>query len=265
LFGDDHEGSSLRSASGWGELVKSMRSEYEGCADNFGVDHGDIIEGIQIDDPRYDVLTIEGVPLQEVERAIRNRQAIKDKLVCILEGNHPLKLKKFGMLTEYVCGKLGVRYGTWTSIITYRNNGKVLFRHYVAHGFGALNSTIDDPRDRENSMLRSLRRKLQRKAGNTVLMSCGHTHKLLVYKPKKILYITGKGGRIKQHYKSTKQNINYIAPDERWYVNTGSFYKTYAMGHSGYAEIAGYDPIELGYAIAIVRGGKLRDVHKIVL
>ena len=265
LFGDDHEGSRLRHADGWGQLVEAMRSDYEGCGDNFGVDHGDIMEGIQIDDFRYDAFTVEGVPLQEMERAKKNRLAIKDKLICIMEGNHPLKLKKFGMLTPHVCTELGVKYGTWSAIIEYTHKGTVLFRHYATHGYESINSTIDDPVDRENSMLRSLRRKMQRKAGNTVLMSMGHTHKLLVYNPKPMLYITGEGGKIEQHYKYPAQAADYISHDQRWYVNTGSFYRTYMMDNSGYAEIAGYDPIELGYAIATIRGGQLQKVRKVVL
>jgi len=197
--------------------------------------------------------------------AIQTRQEIKKKLVCIMEGNHPLKLKKFGMITPHVCKELGVKYGTWSAIIEYVHNGRVLFRHYATHGYGSINSTIDDPKDRLNSMLRTLRRKMQRKAGGTVLMSMGHTHKLLVYQPEPKLYIAGESGSLEQHYTKPDQAADYIPHDERWYVNTGSFYRTYAMDNSGYAEIAGYDPIELGYSIAVIRNGELREVKKVVL
>jgi len=36
-------------------------------------------------------------------------------------------------------------------------------------------------------------------------------------------------------------------------------------GVSGYAERFGYDPVELGFAIAIVRGGIIQDVRKIII
>ena len=61
------------------------------------------------------------------------------------------------------------------------------------------------------------------------------------------------------------QNAKYIEPNNRIYVNTGSFYKLYEYGISGYAERAGYDPIELGFTIAKVRNGKLIGVDKIVI
>jgi len=34
---------------------------------------------------------------------------------------------------------------------------------------------------------------------------------------------------------------------------------------SGYAEIGGYDPIELGFCIAKIRNRKLVDVEKVIL
>ena len=268
LFGDDHEGSRLRHDDGWDQLINMMCSRYEGlpAARNFGVDHGDITEGIMIDDKRYDgIATKKGTVFQEMQMARRHREKIKNKLVCIMEGNHPEKLWRFGRITEAVCTDLGVEYGTWQAIIKYTCKKKTLFNHYATHGFGSINSKIDDPRDRENSMLRTLRRAMQRKTGNCFLNSMGHTHKLLICSPKHELFITDSvGNKTVQHYTKANPNDSFIPFNERYYVNTGSFYRTFGDGFSGYAERAGYDPIELGCAVALVRDGGLTDVKKII-
>ena len=112
----------------------------------------------------------------------------------------------------------------------------------------------------------SLKRKLKDKAGDTALMSMGHTHKLIVTPPAKTLFLTDDGESIKQHYTASMSLGEYIHPDHRWYVNTGSFMRLYGdMGFSGYAEIAGYNPIMLGFAVALVRGRKLVGVKEVFI
>ena len=52
----------------------------------------------------------------------------------------------------------------------------------------------------------------------------------------------------------------------RWYCNTGSFLGTYGPdGISGYAERFGYDPVELGYLIAEIRDGIIKDIKKVII
>ena len=272
LFGDDHEGSRLRYDKGFVQLVRMMNSEYMGlpASRNYGLDHGDITEAIMIDDKRYDGFsTKQGAVLQEISMAKKHREPIKKKLICIMEGNHPEKLWRFGPITQDVCEHLKVEYGTWQAIIQYYNRGRLLFSHYATHGYGSINSKIPSPRDRENSMLRSLMRLMMRKTGNCILSSMGHTHKLLICSPVHELYITpdknGKKDKTQQHYTEADQMADFIPFDERYYVNTGSFYRTFGEGFSGYAERAGYDPVELGFAVAMVRKGKLIKVEKIVV
>ena len=83
----------------------------------------------------------------------------------------------------------------------------------------------------------------------------------MVLSPQEQLYLRrDEKGEIEQKYTYTKKTDGYIHPDFKWYVNTGAFYKLYEDGVSSYAEIAEYDPIQLGFAVALVRGGKLVDV-----
>jgi len=268
LFGDDHEGSILRHKEGWEKLEDMINSEYEGVSANFGVDHGDIIEAITMDDPRYDNKTIKGNVMQEIKQAIKNRQKIKDKLVCILEGNHPLKLWRFGNITEDICTELEVPYGTWSAKITYESvKKKFIYKHFACHGHRSINSSADDPKRKLANMELILKRLMKDKFGDTLLNSMGHTHKLLVCDPTSKLYLVDDGTGIKAKYTKaqSRDETGYINPDHRYFVNTGSFYKLYENEVSGYAERFGYDPVELGFAIAIVRGGELKEVRKVLI
>lgn len=268
LFGDDHEGTILRHNDGWNQLVDMMHSSIDGLPEsaNFGVHHGDFMEGIMIDDPRYDGLTEQGLPLQQLYNSQRNIDPIKGKLICMLEGNHPIKLWKFGRLTEQLCKELGVQYGTWTAKITYRDTrGEIMYKHYCAHGRKTINSTADDPRRRKANMELILKRHLKFKAGDCVLQSKGHTHKLLCCEPEVDLYLSDDEKAVHQNYTSADHTAEYIHPDLRWYVNTGSFLKSIGIGLSGYAEIAEYDPVELGFYIVKVRDREIQEIKKEVV
>jgi hypothetical protein len=137
---------------------------------------------------------------------------------------------------------------------------------FLTHGYGSINSSADDGVRRKANMRLSLKRKLKDKAGDCILMGMAHTHKLIVSKPEETLYLTDNGKQIKQNYTASKHTDGYIHPDHRWYVNTGSFYRLYGKdGISGYAERAGYDPVELGYILIKVRNREIIAVEKVLL
>ena len=111
-----------------------------------------------------------------------------------------------------------------------------------------------------------LMRHLMKKAGDCVVQYKGHTHKLLVCNPESGLYLYDDGEEIRQGYTTENQNARYIHPDLRWYVNTGSFVKLYRDDElTNYAEVAEYDPIDLGFAVTRVREGKVVKVDKIIV
>ena len=193
LFGDDHEGTALRHDEGWEILIDMINTSYDGCKNNYAVDHGDIIEAIPHTDPRYDQITEKDKILQQIDNAVANREKIRDRLIVILDGNHPRKYWCFGNITKQVCDRLGVPYGTYSSHITYRTQkGNVLYRHYATHGAKSISSTADDPIRRDSNQKLILKRHLKEKFGDCVLMSKGHTHKLIIAKPEKKLYLTVK-------------------------------------------------------------------------
>lgn len=269
LYGDDHEGSTLRYEQGFNAMVNMMHTEFEGCSHNIAIDHGDPIEAITVDDKRYDrETTKEGLVLQQIDDAVKNREPIKHMIACMVDGNHPRKLWRFGAITKKICERLGVAFGTYASIVSYRSwrdPGYVLFRHYVTHGFCSVTSSADDPKRRRANMELSLKRSLKFKA-NCLLNSMGHTHKLLTCKPQRELYLTVEDSGLQQQYTGGDSTAaEYIHPDLKWYANTGSFLKLNEIGVSGYAEVAGFDPIELGFCVAMVRDGKLQDVREVTV
>lgn len=270
LFGDDHEGTVLRSKKGWNKLLDMMNSSYDGLPSdrNWGIHHGDILEGIMVDDRRYDPRVIpEGstVPMEQADNAEKNLEPIKDKLLVILESTHPWTLKRFGLLTKRVCEQLSVQYGTWTTKLSIRttNKERLMYKSYHTHGKKSITSTADSPKRRRENMELILQRHLKFKMGDCILMCKGHTHKLLCCEPERELIIVGED-KLQADYTGVEEAY-YIPPDSRYYVNTGSFQILYGENISGYAEIAEYDPIEIGFAVARVRDCKMVGVDLIPL
>jgi hypothetical protein len=270
-FGDRHRGNLLFYAPGWEALIDMMHKPYRGVAasKNFGIDHGDTVEAICVDDRRFDLDTIDKdmvPPLVQADTVAAELKPIAKKILCILQGNHEYTLSKFGDLTDYICKQTGIPYGTNTAKLSFvAKDGTLIYKHFCTHGRKSISSTADDPRRRRVNMELILKRHLKHKAGDCLVMSKGHTHKLLVCKPESDLYLTDDGKQIKQVYTTSEQTDGYIHPDHRYFVNTGSFLKLYGDDVSGYAERAEYDPVELGFCIVIVRDRKVVDVERVVV
>lgn len=267
FFGDKHEGSVLSSRKGWRILINMMHSEYEGCSNNYGCEGGDDLEAITVDDRRFsrEKLT-EPLPIEQANQAVEIRQPIKGMMLYKLLGNHCRILWKFGDLMADMCRRLGVDYGTYSCKLTVVDkNGDLMYKVFDTHGFKSINSTADDPIRRETNMKLILKRHLKHKAGDCAVMIKHHVHKLLVCRPKPELYLVDDGKRIKQAYTEYGQAESYIHPDARWYGCAGSFLKLYGNGVSGYAEIAEYDPVELGFLILQVRNKKIVSLDPIYL
>ena len=271
LFGDAHDGSKLYYERGFDEFIDTVANPYEGLPSsrNYAVDHGDAIEAIAVDDFRFDPETMDDpsdIPMAQADRRIAKLSAIKSHMIAMLMGNHELKLKKYTNFTKYICKELGVPYGTYAARIIYTDHkGELIFKHYATHGRKMISSTADDPKRRLANMELVLKRHLKFKAGDCLLQSKGHTHKLLVCRPNTELYITDDGEKTHQKYTHSHRAAGYIHSDHRWYVNTGSFLKLFGDGYSGYGEIAEYDPLELGYAVVIVRDRMIQDIKKVIL
>jgi len=266
-FGDKHDGSVLSSNHAWNTMVNMMHSEYEGCSNNYGADGGDAIEAITIDDSRFDPEKLNQPLTREQEDvAVERREPIKGMMLWELDGNHENAVWRYGNITKAICKRLGIPYGTYTVKATILDSkGDLMYKIFDTHGRKGISSTADDPLRREVNMQLQLKRHLKFKAGDCAVMIKHHVHKLIVSKPKPDLYLIDDGKKIKQRYTGWGQNEPYIHPDARWYGCAGSFLKLYGDGVSGYAELAEYDPVELGFLILIVRNKRIVELRPIYL
>ena len=266
LFGDTHEGSILKHKKGVRQLVEYVR-DTKNC---YAVHMGDLVESIAIDDFRYDRLTTDPgspVSLNQYMKAAKELEPIKDKLMVMMQGNHDWKcISKHGdFVKDLVCEQLGVPYGTYECWLHIQNGkGRDEYKIFLAHGAGVLNSNAKDPIQRRGNQEAALKNKLYPEAGDCVIMAMGHTHKLIVVKPTKELYMHSNGGKVEQSYRSTSKSKREIDKDHRWYVNTGSFLKKYGpRGVSGYAERFMLRPAELGYVKVLVKGYEVQDCQEV--
>tara|TARA_Y100000310_G_scaffold262409_1_gene272062 strand:+ start:770 stop:1633 length:864 start_codon:yes stop_codon:yes gene_type:complete len=254
-FGDLHEGSILFSEHVWGQFVRAINSPYDGCSNNYAISGGDLMEAIMIDDKRFsqEKLT-EPLPLEQKKRTEERLMPIKDKLLCLLDGNHERKLWRFGNIIEDIALNLGVPYGTYTAKLTIVDGrNKLMYKIYETHGIRSITSTADDPKRRRVNMELILKRHLRDMAADCAVMIKHHVHQMLVCRPVEALYLYDDGRQIRQGYTGWGQNAQFIHPDARWYGCAGSFMRLFGDGVSGYAEIFEYKPTELGWLVLRVR------------
>jgi predicted phosphodiesterase len=264
LAGDTHVGSLLTHYDGINQIKESVLSDRNARL----IFVGDLCESILTDDnKRFDPTTQDLqilTPMQQYQRFVEIFEPVAKQIVYINSGNHDYKHIRIMDFVETICKQLGVPYGTYTSKLTVQDDkGRNRFKIFTGHGWGSLSSTADDPIRRKSNMKLSLKRKLMNKAADCVLMACGHTHKLIISRPEKELYMTDDGSRLIQNYTEAPQNAPNIPAHLRWYVNTGNFLKNQVIGASGYAERAGYDPSEMGYVKVIIEDWQIADVKKV--
>jgi len=273
FFGDVHIGTLLHHSEGFAKFVDMLNSPYGDVKHNVAIGMGDYIEAIDHSDKRFDVHSVDLDkirPDQQIDHFIEKIKSSSKKIVTLLQGNHEAKLVKFYDYAAGAARKLNVPYGTYSSICTFHRNGcnggkneQYLFKVFVTHGSGTIRTVADDPERQEANLNLSLKRKLKRKSGECAIQCMGHTHKLLICRPKTSLYLTSDGKELKQNYTRSDQAAQFIHPDHRWYVNSGSFMRLYLKGVSGYAERFGYDPMEMGFVVAKIRDCKIQDIDRV--
>lgn len=263
------------------EMVETIASDpMTWCAGG-----GDWIESLMVDDKRFDIANVDeraNVPVKQYSFARVKFRPVADKMLVALEGNHDYYVtrKAGNLLYENFCKVLNIRYGSYSSkLIIKDNKGKTMYKVFFTHGRKGIGSTADDPVRRDANMKLQLKRHLQNKAGDTLVMVKGHAHKLIVCRPSRELYLIDDGKRVLQQYTYNTPADEYIDPSLRWYACCGSFLKLYRepvaiinedgekeyIPVSGYAERAEYDPVELGYVMLKVRDRQVVDMQKVIL
>jgi len=271
-FGDVHEGTFAKVDEGWRMCLDMLGEEYEGVKHNIAVDHGDIIESVSVDHPHYDGITTEGNVYQQMQTAMKDRWPLRKKFAVIMDGNHPMRFWKFfgpgkPALTETVCNDLGVKYGGFVAVLNYVDKkGKRMFGHYITHPTrGSMSSRVDDPKRRKLNLKLAVKKKLRDQVGDCILMSVGHFHKLVYCEPEQELYMENDGEKLHSRYTAPRKTQGFIHPDHRHYLCTGSFHRTFGDGYDTYAEMAGYNPVELGFYIVRVRDRAIEGIDEIII
>ena len=268
LFGDKHHGNAAFSKKAYNKLIEMINSEYEGvpASRNYGIDTGDPCEFITRKDSRFAPEIHPIPPLTQIKQFCEEYQPIKHAVLFMLHSNHIQTLDEIGNATKYICEELGILYGTYSAKITFLDsNDELMFKAYGSHGRKSINSTADDPQRRRVNMQLILKRHLREKASDCALMFKGHTHKLLLQEPTPELCLKDDTKKIVSFYPdpTAYHKMFYIPKEMRWYVNTGSFLRLYALNKNTYSEQAEYDPVDLGFAIVEVRNKKISDVKLI--
>lgn len=262
LWGDDQEGSKLKAQEKVNHAIDWVMSG----KDRHFIHMGDALEAITVDDKRYYKHDQdEPIPLVQAQNVIAQYKKASKKCLLWLMGNHELKLWRFGDITrDILCPQMNVTYGGYSSNLAFYDKHGSMFKWHLRHGIGTgLMSNAKDEEQRTANMKATLKMRLKRKAGDCVLMAAGCTHKLLVVPPVRTLYLTDDGVDLQQHYRGAASNEPYIHPDDRWYVNTGTFRKSIGLDFVNYTELKGYDPLPLGYVIAEVRDRKIANVREV--
>jgi len=268
FLGDLHIGSTLFHERGFRSFIEATKNDYYGVKHNVIIGMGDYIEAIDTSDKRFDVDTTDLKlirPEHQMDFFVEALWEIREKIVVLLYGNHEDKLLRYCDYVRGACTDLETEYGTFSSVVTFKNQDDILFKTFVTHGRGTVGSTADSPERRSANMLLQMKRKLHNKSGDCAVMAFGHTHKVLIAEPERTLYLESNDQAMKQKYTSSNPSDRFIPKDHRWYINTGSFLRLYKQGVSGYAERAMYDPLELGYPVLRVRDGLIAGVDKVIV
>lgn len=274
LLGDDHEGALPQHTKALDEVIERIRKDPIGVWTH----HGDACETRIVDHPYYDPRTLKkdpnnnmapSQPQTQVQAQIERYKKIAKKGVAFLVGNHEwLVSLKYGDLIADICKGIGRPeiYGGYMCKIAIKDKkGVLMYKHLAYHGRRLIRSRAGTERQRLANSESSLQKILAPLSGDCVLQSMGDSHQLMVVDPLDRLYLYDDGKTLKQNYIKAVQTAEYIDPENRYYVNTGSFYRSQMVGTITYAERYGYAPVELGCAMVKVRKGVIQGIEKIIV
>ena len=273
LFGDNHYGNRLWHEKGFAKCLDFIK----GSRRRRAIHMGDATEAITWADNRFDITIHRITPNQQRDGMIDFLQPVKNKIDVMLLGNHEYKLWKYGNLTDDICKALTnrkheVKYGTLSCVIRIFDDIGLQFKMFLHHGFGRVASQAKDFEQKQGNIKASLKNKLKPFFSDVLISAMGHTHRSIIVPPTEeqlYLYINKKGS-LKQGYIELGENADFIDPDKRYFINTGSFLKLFdpepdahGVFAVGYGELAGYQPIDLGFINIEVRNRRIKSVQKI--
>lgn len=270
ISSDLHLGSPCVCENSIGELV-----EYVATTKNcFHTNIGDNIEAILPNDKRFVFSDSKyKTPQQQADAVIELFNPIKKQTLAIGIGNHEFKLVNSFNIGKYIADELEVMNGSYCYKLQIYNKGNLAHKMFFTHGMGQVTSNAKDEIQAEGNKKAALKNKLSKAShGDVILMCMGHVHKSIIVEPtinNKLYLTTDKVGKIQQHYRYVEQqNGDFIPADAKWYVSNPSFMKSHApvgSGYISYAEVAGYEPSEIGFTKVIVEDNMVQQVEFIRL
>ena len=272
LAGDLHIGALNFSKSAFADMVSKVKRG----KNTYLIGMGDYLEAKEPADPHFEIRATDKNMNQfaaQMEYFYNAIKPIASKVIGLLRGNHEDKIeRKVGNLLEtFVCKPLSIPYAGYSCIHVFTDKrGSVKFKFFLHHGFGFLNSNAKDPDQELANMKAGLRKKLKNKAGDCVVKAMGHTHKLIVAEPhREKLFMLEEQGKTVSGYSPVKMVPHpgeALDPDMTWAVNTGTFRKLHNdFGEDDYSEKAGYDPVDIGYAVVHINDYKVTRVERVVV
>lgn len=268
LAGDFHIGNADVSEHKIQRLKAKIKSK-KNCYVSFG---GDQLEAIDVTDKRFNLDEHAGgglssrIDLQR-DAFIEDFIEVSDRVLWILDGNHECKWWNIFHPTKDIAEAFKTTYA----------NGVMLkaifpgFRLLDWHGAGYISSRAGSQLQRETNNKISLMRKLRDlgPVGDCEIAVSHHFHKIMVMHPEEaLLLLSGNGiGELRQHYTQPKKiwvdekkELYRVAEDDRWYVCSGSFLRSYIEGRMSYAERFGFSATELGVLVVEVRNDKIKSI-----
>lgn len=243
-----------------GEILFSQRKFNRLCVDHLSkknariVGMGDWISSIPPKDGRFDVRGVDPLcPTIEDARAqtLTFLRAYRKKILWFHTGNHEEHIScEHGDFVKKLCEEAGVKYGGWISFVTINGTTHVI----STHGVRSIQSRKPNMRDRVAAMDKQLVDTLEQ-LGDADLYAMGHSHRILTPAPIPELRLRQVGDDVEQEY----------TEDNRWFINTGSFLRTYVKGHTNYAEKYGLEPLEIGCVRVLFVKGQIITTEKVIL
>jgi predicted phosphodiesterase len=245
-IGDVHCGSKNSNEDKLKKLVEWILKQ----KDTYVILMGDLIEAINVSDPRFDIDSlIEGgkevnnLLFRQIDRIVKLLKPIKGKIIGALEGNHEAKAKQkyHSDVTSIICEKLGIENLTYSALIRLRisrqkGNGRII-TIYAHHGFGGGN-TIGGKLNKISKLATNF-------DANIYLM--GHVHDKYVFASEQLAI-------------SQRGEPRLIA-NKKVFALTGSFFETYVDGYSSYAEKMAYAPIPTGVIKLVIVPFKITCIN----
>lgn len=195
---------------------------------------GDYIDAITPKDKRFDLAQCGTFINDQIEKMIELLKPIKDRILCLLTGNHDYKLhtEGYGDPVRRMCKELECDYAGYSCFVKLKVMPDTHLRSliiYAHHGWSSGRRT--------GNVVNSVESCAQYWDADVYLF--GHSHKL---------------------WSTRQMRIGWYGKKKVIFANTGSFLETCLEDTTGYGERAGYPPQKLG-VLKIKYYPKSGDLH----